>query len=106
MHILNFVDVHAYAGILMTVAYKLLALLIPLLCALVNNLDLYFMTSCGNLLKCLQNQHCSFQYFLYSKVTSIRRGNLKSDSKTVRFYIPRQPDISDLMKSGTLGPRW
>ena len=54
--ILNFVDVyHAYERILMTVAYKLLALLIPLLCALVDNLNLYFMTNCGNLLKCLQN---------------------------------------------------
>ena len=46
IHILKFVDVHAYVRILMTVAYKfasykLLALLIPLLCALIDNLDLY-----------------------------------------------------------------
>ena len=66
MHILNFVDVHAYTRILMTVAYKLLALLILLLCSLVDNLDLYFMTSCGNLLKCLQNQHIVFNVS-YSK---------------------------------------
>ena len=56
MQILNFVDVYAYARILMIVAYKLLALLILLICSLVDNLDLYFMTSCRNLLKCLQNQ--------------------------------------------------
>ena len=41
----NFVDVHAYMRFLMTVAYKfeykLLALRIPLLCSLVDNLDLY-----------------------------------------------------------------
>ena len=63
----------------MTVTYKLLALLILLLCALVDNLDLYFMISHG---KCLQNQHCSFQCFLV-KETSIRKGHLKSDSKIV-----------------------
>ena len=64
MHILIFVDMHAYVRILMTMAYRLLALLILLLCALVDNLDLYFMTSCGNLLKCLKNQQYSFQCFL------------------------------------------
>ena len=102
MHILNFVDVHAYTRILMTVAYKLLALLIRCFVPWpVNNLDLYFMTSCGNLLII---QHYIVSIFPIVKETSTRRGHLKSGSKT--FYIPRQPDISDLIKSGTLGLRW
>ena len=62
-------------------SYKLLALLVPLLCALVDNLDLYdqpweFIEMSS------KSAPYSFHCFLV-KETFIRRGHLKSDSKIV-----------------------